>query len=90
MPFLVVVVLNSPIDDAYMLLQCIAVIANSESLGLPSFVTKYNGKPVLINRSGHCESKRIRCTTYLHRAFDQLVTKLPAVVPVLDSWAWVS
>lgn len=39
--------------------QCIAVIANSESLGLPSFVTKYNGKPVLINRSGHCENKRL-------------------------------
>lgn len=37
--------------------QCIAVIANSEALGLPNFVTKYNGKPVLINRSGHCESK---------------------------------
>ena len=36
--------------------QCIAVIANSESLGLPGFVTKYNGKPVLINRSGNCES----------------------------------
>lgn len=32
------------------------MIANSESLGLPGFVTKYNGKPVLINRSGNCES----------------------------------
>lgn len=53
------VVLNSPVVDADMLLQCIAVIANSESLGLPSFVTKYNGKPVLINRSGHCKSKPI-------------------------------
>lgn len=39
------------------LLQCIAVIANSEALGLPGFVTKYNGKPVLINRSGHCEEQ---------------------------------
>ncbi|CAM9347104.1 unnamed protein product [Pylaiella littoralis] len=40
-------------DDFHGRFKCIAVIANSESLGLPSFVTKYNGKPVLINRSGH-------------------------------------
>ena len=59
MSSLAVVVLNSPTGDTDLLLQCIAVIANSESLGLPSFVTKYNGKPVLINRSGHCESKLI-------------------------------
>lgn len=36
-------------------LQCVCVIANYENLGIPSFVTKYNGKPVLINRSGNCE-----------------------------------
>eukprot|EP00903_Cladosiphon_okamuranus_P019625 g18047.t1 len=41
------------LDDYHGRFKCIAVIANSESLGLPSFVTKYNGKPVLINRSGH-------------------------------------
>ncbi|CAM9381701.1 unnamed protein product [Ectocarpus sp. 4 AP-2014] len=40
-------------DDFQGRFKCIAVIANSESLGLPSFITKYNGKPVLINRSGH-------------------------------------
>ncbi|CAM9642515.1 unnamed protein product [Laminaria digitata] len=40
-------------DDFHGRFKCIAVIANSESLGLPGFVTKYNGKPVLINRSGN-------------------------------------
>ncbi|CAM9296448.1 unnamed protein product, partial [Sphacelaria rigidula] len=33
--------------------RCVCVIANYENLGIPSFVTKYNGKPVLINRSGN-------------------------------------
>lgn len=64
MLILAVAVLNLPIAGADMLLQCIAVIANSESFGLPSFVTKYNGKPVLINRSGQCERKRIVCIMY--------------------------
>lgn len=59
-PIPTAVVLNWRFDGTLCVpVQCIAVIANSESLGLPSFVTKYNGKPVLINRSGHCESKRL-------------------------------
>lgn len=40
--------------DSYAL-QCVCIIANYEALGIPTFVTRYNGKPVLINRSGNCE-----------------------------------
>ncbi|CAN0039825.1 unnamed protein product [Discosporangium mesarthrocarpum] len=32
--------------------KCVCVIGNSEGLGIPGFILKYNGKPVLINRSG--------------------------------------
>ncbi|CAM9278400.1 unnamed protein product [Chrysoparadoxa australica] len=33
-------------------LKVVAIVANMDELGLPGFITKYNGKPVLINRSG--------------------------------------
>ncbi|CAM9866590.1 unnamed protein product, partial [Chrysoparadoxa australica] len=33
-------------------LKVMAVVGNMDSLGLPGLITKYNGKPVLINRSG--------------------------------------
>lgn len=61
--FLHVAAMSHVVDNhtRAVLWQCIAVIANSESLGLPGFVTKYNGKPVLINRSGNCESIAFLC-----------------------------
>jgi len=44
---------KAPADRAFMSrFKAMCVIENIESLGLPSFINKFNGKPVLISKSG--------------------------------------
>ncbi|CAM9240662.1 unnamed protein product [Ascophyllum nodosum] len=55
------------VDDEYHgRFKCVAVIANYERLGLPGFVTKYNGRPVLINKSG----KWVRGESYIENTIN--------------------
>lgn len=50
---------NAPNDaDFRGRLKTMCVVDNIESLGLPSVITAYNGKPVLINKSGTLSSPR--------------------------------